>query len=211
MDKSEKFWDKSSKNYDSRATSDKTFEKTVELSNKHLKSSDVVLDFACATGLFSFALIDHVKEIHGFDISSKMIEIAKQKANELDIKNIDFRKTTIFDDTYKKGAFDVIFAFNILLYFKDMDNVLRRLNDLLKPGGLVISATGCLKERRTLKSYPVSFLISLLNKLGKLPDLRFLKIPELENIIKNGGFKIIESEILTDSPATEYYIVAKKG
>ena len=79
MDKSEKFWDKSSKSYDSQATTDKTFEKTVDLSNKHLKSSDVVLDFACATGLFSFALIEHVKEIHGFDISSKMIEIAKQK------------------------------------------------------------------------------------------------------------------------------------
>jgi len=82
MNKSEKFWDRTSKNYDKRAK-DKAYEKTLEITKKHLKSSDIVLDYACATGLYSNELAGNVKEIHGIDISSKMIETAKKKQKRM--------------------------------------------------------------------------------------------------------------------------------
>ena len=65
-----------------RANNDKTYKKTLEITKKHLKSSDIVLDYACATGLYSIELAGNVKEIHGIDISSKMIEAAERKATE---------------------------------------------------------------------------------------------------------------------------------
>ncbi len=47
-------------------------------------------------------------------------------------------------------------------------------------------------------------------KIGILPYIRFFKIPELKDLITQGNFQIIETEILSQSPATEYFIAAKK-
>ncbi len=66
---------------------------SLEITKKHLKYSDMVLDFACATGLYSIALAGNVKEIHGIDISSRMIETANRKAG----RNVNFSKATIFE------------------------------------------------------------------------------------------------------------------
>jgi 2-polyprenyl-3-methyl-5-hydroxy-6-metoxy-1,4-benzoquinol methylase len=48
-----------------------------------------------------------------------MIEIAKRKAVERKIFNVDFTQGTIFDECLKKGSFDVLLAFNILHYLED--------------------------------------------------------------------------------------------
>jgi 2-polyprenyl-3-methyl-5-hydroxy-6-metoxy-1,4-benzoquinol methylase len=53
-----------------------------------------------------------VKKVHGIDISSKMIEIAKRKTIERKTPNLDFAQGTIFDERLEKGSFDVILAFN---------------------------------------------------------------------------------------------------
>ena len=80
MDKSEKFWDSASKNYDK---TEERFEyihsKSRENTKKHLKPNDIVLDYGCGTGTASCEFANLVKEIHAIDISSKMIEISKEK------------------------------------------------------------------------------------------------------------------------------------
>jgi ubiquinone/menaquinone biosynthesis C-methylase UbiE len=81
MNKSEKFWNKLSKNYDKRAK-DKTFEQILHRSRKYLGPDDIILDFACATGLYSFEFANDVNKIQAFDTSSKMINIAKNKAGK---------------------------------------------------------------------------------------------------------------------------------
>jgi ubiquinone biosynthesis O-methyltransferase len=210
MNKSERFWDKLSKNYDKQALGDKTYLKTLELTKKYLKTKDIVLDFGCATGLYSLELSDKVKKIYGFDISNKMIDIANNKAKEQNIYNIEFKKTTIFDKTYEKESFDVILAFHIILYFEDTQQLMKRMNELLKPGGLIITATACLKENKKLRNYFMGSLLSLLKRLKILPYLKFFKVHELERYITKGNFQILESELLSYSPAVEYYIVAKR-
>ena len=112
MYESEKFWDRTAKNFE------KTPIKTVEKIRKHIKSSNTVLDLGCATGTIVNEIADNVKEIHGIDISSKMIKIAKDKASKRIIKNAYFTQSTIFDERYKKESFDVILAFNVLHLFK---------------------------------------------------------------------------------------------
>jgi ubiquinone biosynthesis O-methyltransferase len=210
MNKSEKFWNRLSKNYDKQALGDKTYLKTLDLTKKYLKPNDVVMDFGCATGLYSIELSDKVNKIYGFDISSKMIDIANNKAKEQKIKNIEFKQTTIFDEIYKKESFDVILAFHIILYFKDTEKLMKRMNELLKPGGLIITATACLKENNKLRNYLMGSLLSLLKRLKILPYVKFFKKNELKNQIFKGNFQILETKLLSYSPAVEYFIVAKK-
>ncbi len=209
MKRSEKFWNRLSKNYDKQAK-DNAYKLIIDKSKKYLKPNHVVLDFACATGLYSFEFANYVKDIQAFDTSKEMIKIAKNKAMNIQIDNISFTQTTLFDERYKEGSFDTILALNILLYFKDMDKVLNRMSKLLKPNGLMITSTACLKEKRTFIGVLSSSIILILKKIKILPYLKYYTMRELEETISNCRFKIIETDILIDNPATEYYIVAQK-
>jgi 2-polyprenyl-3-methyl-5-hydroxy-6-metoxy-1,4-benzoquinol methylase len=205
MKKSEKFWDKMANNYDREEIKDEqTYKNIIEKTKKHLKNSDTVLDYGCGTGLISNEIADNVKVIHAIDTSSKMIEIAKIKSDGRHIKNIDYIHSTIFDERYKRASFDVILGFNILHLLEDTPKVMHRINELLKPGGLIISATPCLGKKTFL-----SILMSLVSKIGLIPRIVSFKISELKSIISNGNFEIVETECLCHY-SQEYFIVAKK-
>jgi len=206
---SEHFWNKQSKTYDKKAK-DKAYHLNISKTKKYLKQHHVVLDFACATGLYSFPFASQVKEIQAFDTSPEMIQNAKSISLEKKIENITFSQTTIFDNKYKEGSFHAVLAFNILLYFKNPETVLKRIEDLLEKDGLLITTTACLKEKRTFVGLSSGVIIYILKTLRILPNLKFLSLQELEQKIESCGFKIIETDVLIDVPATEYYIVAKK-
>ena len=126
--KSEKFWDKMANNYDQVEKKDEqTYIKIIEKTKKHLKTSDIILDYGCGTGLISNEIADNVKVIHAIDTSSKMIEIAKQKADGRKIENIDYVHSTIFDERYKRGSFDVILVIYILHLLENTRSEERRV------------------------------------------------------------------------------------
>jgi len=68
-----------------------------------------------------------------------MIEIAKKKADAGQIENVNFLATDIFDPRLKKDSFDTALAFNVLHTIPDLDGVLKRIDELLKPDGVFIS------------------------------------------------------------------------
>lgn len=211
MDKTEKIWDKIATNYDK---SEKRFEpihvKTLKNTKKYLKASDIVLDYGCGTGTKALELAGCVKRIHGIDISSKMIEAAKRKAVARKIESVNFEHAIIFDERYKREMFDVILAFNILHALENHKQVLHRINELLRPGGLLISTTPCLKEKMAFKNrLELSFFL-LLIRLGVFPKiLTKFRFSELEDLITNGNFQIIETEKIFHRMSV-YFIAAKK-
>ena len=90
MDKSEKFWDTIAGKYDKAEERFKPLHiKNVEYTKKYLSGSEIVLDYGCATGSKAFELARSVKEIQGIDISSKMIEIAKERLDSSNTRNIN--------------------------------------------------------------------------------------------------------------------------
>jgi len=207
MDKSEKFWDKQAKDFTdheqhTQLNENKDFITTL----KYLNINDTVLDYGCATGIISNAISDKVKEIHAIDISPKMIEIARTKASERNISNIYYAHATIFDERYRKESFDVILAFRILHVLDDIRAVIRRINELLKPGGIFISVSTCMGDTKAL----LSILTFLASKMRILPlHINRFKLPELQELITGGGFQIVEYEKMEDS-IPNYCIVARK-
>ncbi len=210
MHKTELFWDKISKNYDQQANKDQSYKKTLEIIKKYLKSSDIVLDVGCATGLYAIEFSKHVKEIHGLDISPKMIERAKRKAAEANMENVDFKQTTLFDESYQKASFDVILALDIIHLVEDSQKHIQRISELVKTGGFIISSTPCLGEKKTFQNKLSSIAVFLLLKFGILPYIRFFKIQALEDLISNENFQIITTETMINNTATNYLIIAKK-
>jgi len=210
MNKTEKFWDKVSNKFDKRSRKiDQTEIKTLENTKKYLNVNDIVLDYGCAIGTMTIEIADNVKMIHGIDISLKMIDAAERKAAERKIENIHFAQSTIFDERYKRESFDVILAFNILHFLEDTQKVMTRINELLKPGGLIISVTPCLGEKKSFINILIFLLVFLQTKMGIVPYIRFFRISEFEDSIANGNFQIVETESL-HRPWEQYFIVAKK-
>jgi len=205
MTKSEKFWDKSAYNFFIEGEKEKqSYINIIDRIKKYLKTSDIVLDLGCGPGLISNEIADYVKFIYAIDISSKMIEIAKINADFRNIQNIDYAYSTIFDDKYKNGSFDIILAFNILHLLDDNQKTMQHINDLLKPGGLIISVTPCIGERIFL-----NISISLLSFIGKIPKIKSFKANELKESISNRNFEIIENDRMPDG-IIDYIIVAKR-
>lgn len=211
MNKSKEFWDRASKTYDK---TEERFEyihsKSRENTKKYLNESNIVLDYGCGTGTTSCEIANLVKEIQAIDISSKMIEIAKRKAIASKVENINFSQTDVFDKRYKKESFDVILAFNMLHTVPDPENVVKRIYELLKPEGLFISVTPCLRDKMSfLVNIQIQF-VRILCKIGVIPiPIRRLKSSELDDLVVNGGFQTINTERLYKG-ASSYFVVAKK-
>lgn len=211
MNKSEEFWNKSASNYDK---TEERFEfihrKSRENARTHLKGSDIVLDYGCGTGTTSCELSGQAKEIHAIDISSKMIEIAKGKADAGKVENVRFEKADIFDERYREGSFDVILAFNMLHTVPNPRNVVKRVHELLKPEGLFISVTPCLRGKMSFLVNLQIQLVRILCAVGVIPiPIRRLKSSELDDLLANGNFRAIETEEIYRK-ASSYFVVAKK-
>lgn len=202
----EKLWDRLSVNFDKRVNKyEQSYARYVEKIRIYLNVKDIVLDFACGTGLIANKIAENVQKIYAIDISSKMLEAAKKKANELNIENINFCQSSIFDEKFKKESFDVILVFNVFHILENTQKHIQRINELLKPGGLIISATPCIGEKQMF----LKILISLLKKIGIARYMNVFKTLELEDSIAKEKFRIVETEIMHQNP-TNYFIVAKK-
>ncbi len=211
MNKTEKFWDKIANKYEKvEKRPDPGLIRIIDKTKKYLNAKDIVLEFGCGPGTLAIEIAGNVKKIHAIDISSKMIEIAKRKAIEYKIENIDFKQASIYDEKYKKRSFDVILAFNILHLMEDNRQVIQRITELLKPGGLFISSTPCLAENMALLAKLLFYPIIILSKTGLVSqNLKRFKFSELENIITSKDLQIIGTEKIYHM-INGYFIVAKK-
>ena len=84
MTQPEDFWDKMAVKDDRRVlapvlTPDRTHINTINGIVKHLKTNDVILDFAYGSGVKTIDIAGNVHTIKAIDTSSKMIEVAKKE------------------------------------------------------------------------------------------------------------------------------------
>jgi ubiquinone/menaquinone biosynthesis C-methylase UbiE len=207
MDRTKKFWNKEAKNYDKQVNEKykETYQDTIRLTKKYLRSDQTVFDYACGTGIITIELSKYVHKMIAIDISDKMIELAKDKAEKKKLTNIDFIVADVFDPKFDGIKVDALLAFNILYFVEDLEQTLKRIQELLLPGGLFISATDCLGETKSFRD----FLISLLSKIGVFPLIKRYTTKQLINYITKQEFKIIEKQNLFQNPPN-YFIVAQK-
>ena len=204
MYKDEKFWDRIASKFDRIEKNDISYKIFIEKARGYIKADDTILDFGCGTGLICNEIAENVGIIHAIDISTKMIEISKNKASARKIQNIDFERITIFDEKFKVGSFDAIIAFNIFHLLEEPQKYFQRINQILKPEGLIISSTPCMSEASLLNS-----ILKLFSFIGMTPKLNSFTSSEMEHLLLNESFKTIEfNRIKPKSPI--YICILKK-
>jgi 2-polyprenyl-3-methyl-5-hydroxy-6-metoxy-1,4-benzoquinol methylase len=206
----ERFWDSMANKLDrTEKRLEQIFIKVLKSTKRYLKASDVVLDYGCGTGLMCNEIASDVKQIYAIDISSKMLDIAKRRAVERNIENVEFAQANIFDARYKRESFDVILAFGILHLLEDNRQVIQRISELLTPGGLFISSTPCLAEKMTLLTKLQYFPYLVLDKLRLIPSIKRYRLSEVAGLVATGRFQIVETENIFYK-VTGAFIVAKR-
>jgi len=206
--KAEKFWDFLAKNYD-QGEGDPGKRQDLEIIHKYLQPNDTVLELACGTGTLAIQIAGWVKEVHGIDISGNMITTEERKASAQHIVNTHFAHTTIFEARYPEESFDVVLAFNILHLMENVSPVLARINALLKPGGVFISSTPCLGEKRSWINRLLSPLFMVPSRMGVIPYVRLYKSSELEGYFTQANFQTIETKKFVGG-ITDYLMITRK-
>jgi 2-polyprenyl-3-methyl-5-hydroxy-6-metoxy-1,4-benzoquinol methylase len=209
--RSEKLWDSLANKWDKPGVSlGETDKELIKRTRQYPGAGGKVLDYGCATGSVVFELARTAKECHGVDISANMVNIAKAKAADTKAANVSFIHGTIFNEGLKKESYDVITAFSILHLVEDAPQVFQRINQLLKPGGLFISATPSLGTKK-----PLSILLSIPVFLARitrvLPHVNFFSANGLAKTITTQNFRIVEQNNLNAKGMPEVYIAAEKG
>ncbi|MGE3248691.1 MAG: class I SAM-dependent methyltransferase [Hyphomonadaceae bacterium] len=186
-----RFWDKTARKYAASPVADEAaFERTLERTRHYLKPSDSVLEFGCGTGSAALKLAPSAARYVGSDISGEMIAIAREKAQAAGLANLSFEQAVMNAPPWPAGSFDAILGFNIVHLVEDRPRVLENVRNLLKPGGVFVSKTFCLKDSNPL----FRVLVPVMQAVGMAPTVSFLSADQLAREIEAAGFTIVETQ-----------------
>lgn len=187
MERYLKFWDRIARRYARTPVADEaSYQRKLQITRDYLQADMNLLELGCGTGSTAIAHAPYVKHIRAIDVSANMIAIARDKAAQQQIGNIDFEQALIDDVQVAAESVDVVLALSILHLLKDKEAVIKRIHTLLKQGGLFISSTACLGDFMKFYKYigPVG------SALGLLPLVKVFSEQQLLECIRQSGFKI---------------------
>jgi len=182
-----KFWDKIAEKYSrTPVPNEAIYQKKLELTREHFKKDSKVFEFGCGTGTTAIHHSPYVKHIDAIDISENMLEIAQKKARDKNIENITFLKSSIEDFQAEVETYDVVLAMSILHLLEDKEEAIDKVFKLLKPGGVFISSTACIREK-----IPFFGAISKIGQLFRLmPLVSSFSHKQFKNTLINANFSI---------------------
>jgi tRNA (cmo5U34)-methyltransferase len=102
--------------------------------------SMTAMEYGAGTGIASFLLKDHLREITMIDSSPEMVKMARAKIKHAGAENLSAVKMDLLSDEYSGEKFDLIFTQMVLHHVDDVDAILARFSELLNPGGFVAIA-----------------------------------------------------------------------
>ena len=138
-----------------------------------LLSDKEILDFGGGTGLLTLPLAKQAKSVTLVDISEKMLEQARLKAEQQDINNIQFLEQDLLGKPLEK-EFDLIVVCRVLHHMPDLDAALSLFHQHLKEDGHLLIA---------------DFTKAEANHHG-------FELTELEKQLIEHGFSSVHSQIL---------------
>ncbi|MBM7066174.1 class I SAM-dependent methyltransferase [Actibacterium sp. 188UL27-1] len=203
--RSSRFWDRMAPRYSRLPIADEAaYRRKLDITQSYLRPDMDVFEFGCGTGSTALVHAPFVRHIQATDLSQAMLKIAQDKAAAAGVTNVSFSHAAIEDWIPGDTGYDMVLGLSILHLLEDKEAALAKCHRMLKPGGLLVSSTVCLKE-----TMPYFKLIAPLGKaLGLMPTLRVFTCDELARNIMAAGFGIEHRWQPTRSKAV--FIVARK-
>ncbi|HEU5414394.1 MAG TPA: class I SAM-dependent methyltransferase [Candidatus Angelobacter sp.] len=169
----------------------------------NVKNGQRVLDIACGTGepAISIAtLLQANGEVVGVDISPAPLEIARQRAQHRNLRNVQFEQCDAHRLSFPDNSFDQVTSRLGIMFFEDLSNALREMHRVLKPGGRVaLLAWGVMGQPyfsstigTLLRLFPGSDMPAAARKM-----FAFGQPGLLAGKLRAAGFSAVEEKFLT--------------
>ena len=121
------------------------FPETAKRLVEHLKLNpdQHLLDVCTGTGVVALTAAEKLTQgkVFGIDLSSGMLQQAKNKAAEKNLGNIEFKQMDLEHLEFPQASFDVATSSFGLFFLEDMTNALSNIASTVKPGGKVAITT----------------------------------------------------------------------
>jgi ubiquinone/menaquinone biosynthesis C-methylase UbiE len=162
-----------------------------------VEKDDQILDIACGTGTVTFPvsnLLSANGTIHAIDISLKMVEECKRQLNYANHPNVHFRVMDAEHLEFADHSFDKVLCSFGLFFLPDMEQGLREIKRVLKPGGLLVFSSWN-------KDYQLKWMFDILVKYipgvakkapvleDKIDERDFNTLTGIEKILRIAGFQ----------------------
>ena len=205
MNKSAAFWDKLAHRYAKGAIRDpESYEVKLVKTREYFTAESEVVEIACGTGTTAISHAPFVRHIYATDISSKMIEICREKADAAGVSNITFEGKGIDELTIADNSVDMVMLHSILHLVPDVAGLVEKARAMLKPGGVLVSSTACLAEA----PWFWKVIIPPMKLAGLAPYVNFFSQAELEADMTRTGFEI--EHVWRPSRNKAAFIIARK-
>ena len=102
-----------------------------------LKPSMTALEYGCGTGLLGFALLSRVRHVTFADSSEEMLAVVREKIAAAGASNAEALHLDLATTAPPDGRYDLVCTLMTLHHVADTEALLRRLHDILSPGGIL--------------------------------------------------------------------------
>lgn len=119
-----------------RSALERNFKKRMKRLSFMLSPEFDVVELGCAYGYFLGLVDKHVKSSKGFDVSSEGVEHAKSELG------VDATTEDFVSYQFKPNSVDSIFMWDVAEHLAYPDKYVKKISEILKPGGHVALTTG---------------------------------------------------------------------
>ena len=174
-----------------------------------VQSREKIMDLACGTGAVTGLILDRLRGARNsvvicIDQSSTALRQARQSLEERREAALLFVQSRVEALTEAvKGRVDAVFYCNAIHYVPDKDELLRRISDIVKPGGVFAFNTSFYEgplDREAVLFYRKWMLKAMrilkqdhglsLKKSDKVESRKHLTADEYKDLVERNGFKI---------------------
>lgn len=129
-----------------------------------LRPDSVYLDVGCGSGYSVRWAAEACPDgkATGLDVSEEMVELARRMSKEH--PGVEFVHSEFPDEVLPAGQFDAILSMEAMYYLPDLQAGLRRIHDLLRPGGQFVCVVDYYAENTATHVWP--------DELGTVMTLR---------------------------------------
>jgi SAM-dependent methyltransferase len=103
-----------------------------------LRPRERVLDLATGTGITAIAARERVAEVTGVDLTPELLAVARRKADDAGLRDIDFQEGDVEALPFADATFDVVVSTCGHMFAPDQPRVAVEMARVTRPGGRVV-------------------------------------------------------------------------